>query len=631
MDSSIAIFVSHRIDFNCETPNNYLYHPVRCGAIYDQNISSIPGDNTGDNISEKRMQYCELTVQYWAWKNYVADYYGLCHYRRYFSFSDEIFEQDRFSVTEKNSIASCVSKYCLLDSKKMEDEIKKYDAIIPYGTDIRRALTGVRGGKLHYPHDVYEFWKAKTDQIDIKCVDKLIEVVKETQPRYYPYLLEYLQGTLFYGGCCYIMKRELFNELCEFQFKSLDVLTATFDMSAYKGELVRQPGFMGEILYGTFLLYLKKQGYKISEHQLVRFINPQKVTVAAGNQNKVADSSKKQPVPQMAKKAQGPSLPSSKKGKVREFLKKIAQKIFPAYRVSLRIEKLLCDMYNGAGETSGTKSKPVSTVPKATVLNRSIWDKRTLTSNEMLTIMCLAEEIKEEHTKSFSKYKNYYTGQSLVIVATGPSMVYYTQIPRLPHIGVNAAFKNPNIKLDYYFTTDYESRNDWFEDLKNYDFIKFFGQYSVGKYRDRFQVTEKLINENHAFRFFQGAPSEDIHLDIEQYPLMAFYSIAFQALHFAVYTNPKRIYLVGCDCSNAGYFDGSTQFSANPPKWVAGYKKMKEFVERFYPETEIVSVNPIGLRGLFQDVYTENFLKDHPEIDRSSCQILKITEDGVNV
>ena len=318
-----------------------------------------------------------------------------------------------------------------------------------------------------------------------------------------------------------------------------------------------------------------------------------------------------------------PPIPKGKK--FREFLKKIARKVFPAYRVSLRIEKLLCNIYDAVGVNSGKKSKSTpSTPPKPTVLQRSAWDKCTLTANEILTIRCLAEEIQKEHHKSFSKYKNYYTDNSLVIVATGPSMAYYTQIPGLPHIGVNAAFKNPNIKLDYYFTTDYESRNDWFEDLKNYDFIKFFGQYSVGTYRDRFQVTEKLVEENHAFRFFQGAPSEDIHLNIEHYPLMGFYSIAFQALHFAVYTNPKRIYLVGCDCSNAGYFDGSAQLFANLPKWVAGYKKMKAFVERFYPETEIVSINPIGLRGLFRDVYTESFLEDHPEIDRNGCEILEI-------
>ncbi|MDR0643885.1 MAG: DUF4422 domain-containing protein, partial [Treponema sp.] len=83
--SDIKIFVSHRIDKDSETINNPLFYPVRCGAVFDEREDkpNIPGDDTGDNISEKRLSYCELTVQYWAWKNVEADYYGLCHYRRY--------------------------------------------------------------------------------------------------------------------------------------------------------------------------------------------------------------------------------------------------------------------------------------------------------------------------------------------------------------------------------------------------------------------------------------------------------------------------------------------------------------------------------------------------------------------
>ena len=30
---------------------------------------------------------------------------------------------------------------------------------------------------------------------------------------------------------------------------------------------------------------------------------------------------------------------------------------------------------------------------------------------------------------------------------------------------------------------------------------------------------------------------------------------------------------------------------------------MKEFISQNYPETEIVSVNPVGLKGLFTDIY----------------------------
>ena len=91
----IKIFVSHRIDLDSVTIDNPLYVPVYCGAVYKDKSKRNPdiiGDDTGDNISEKRRSFCEYTVQYWAWKNVKAEYYGLCHYRRYLSFADRYFE-----------------------------------------------------------------------------------------------------------------------------------------------------------------------------------------------------------------------------------------------------------------------------------------------------------------------------------------------------------------------------------------------------------------------------------------------------------------------------------------------------------------------------------------------------------
>ena len=33
--------------------------------------------------------------------------------------------------------------------------------------------------------------------------------------------------------------------------------------------------------------------------------------------------------------------------------------------------------------------------------------------------------------------------------------------------------------------------------------------------------------------------------------------------------------------------------------------EIKKFVETYYPETEIISVNPVGLKGIFKDLYQE--------------------------
>lgn len=56
--------------------------------------------------------------------------------------------------------------------------------------------------------------------------------------------------------------------------------------------------------------------------------------------------------------------------------------------------------------------------------------------------------------------------------------------------------------------------------------------------------------------------------------------------------------------------------------WIEGYKEVKKLVEQHYPDTEIISINPVGLRGIFRDVYTESYLNAHPGMDLAGCQIL---------
>ena len=74
-------------------------------------------------------------------------------------------------------------------------------------------------------------------------------------------------------------------------------------------------------------------------------------------------------------------------------------------------------------------------------------------------------------------------------------------------------------------------------------------------------------------------------------------------MQFALFTNPRRIYLVGCDCSS-GYFDGTA--TPLPNEHLVGlWKEIKKFAEIYYPETEIICVNPVGLKGVFKDLVQE--------------------------
>lgn len=89
--TDIKIFVTHTPDSHKMRISNPLFYHVTAGSDFQKGklAQDMMADNTGDNISFKNKSYCELTTQYWAWKNVEAEYYGFCHYRRYFSFSSE--------------------------------------------------------------------------------------------------------------------------------------------------------------------------------------------------------------------------------------------------------------------------------------------------------------------------------------------------------------------------------------------------------------------------------------------------------------------------------------------------------------------------------------------------------------
>ena len=65
---------------------------IQVGASLSEQEICETRDNTGDNISAKNRQYCEMTALYWMWKNAKTDYVGLCHYRRRFDLTGEMLE-----------------------------------------------------------------------------------------------------------------------------------------------------------------------------------------------------------------------------------------------------------------------------------------------------------------------------------------------------------------------------------------------------------------------------------------------------------------------------------------------------------------------------------------------------------
>ena len=279
MNQDINIFVSNRIDLNSIQVDNPIYIPVYCGAVYKDKFADnfFMRDDTGDNISKKRNSYCEFTVQYWAWKNVVSEYYGLCHYRRYLSFSSRIYSVDMLGQVVENFLDyGTEQKYKLLANDYMRSVIKQYDAVVNKAVNITDVPTP--NGK---QTTVYGHWAAHDKVfIDKRTLPILLDTIQKEFPDYFEAANEYLYGQWHRGYNCYIMKADLFNAMCNFQFRILSIVENILYNSDYIGKCERTMGSLGEILYGIYIYYLKRQDkYKIKELQRVYFEETEKITV----------------------------------------------------------------------------------------------------------------------------------------------------------------------------------------------------------------------------------------------------------------------------------------------------------------------------------------------------------------
>lgn len=242
------------------------------------------------------------------------------------------------------------------------------------------------------------------------------------------------------------------------------------------------------------------------------------------------------------------------------------------------------------------------------------------------------------HQKTFLPYKNCYQGKDTVIVGAGPTLNNFTPINDCIYIGCNRVFLFDKVKFDYLFTIDKVGIDKYYEGFLQYEgnnCVKFIGDQNLG---ENFQIPESYIlhfpqDKIRRYKTVSGYLPDKFELDIDSMPLANGASVTLQAAQFALYTNPRRIYIVGVDCTVAQkqHFAGSSYDNkerGESAKFCDNYnismwKKLKEFASLYYPETEIISVNPVGLKGIFRDLYTENYIDEHPELKTEGVEILK--------
>ena len=221
---------------------------------------------------------------------------------------------------------------------------------------------------------------------------------------------------------------------------------------------------------------------------------------------------------------------------------------------------------------------------------------------------CRAEMMALSINKKLEIFKDASVGKSIYIVGGGPSVKYFMpEAQNAVFIGVNRAYKNDRYKFDFLFAQDHFP-----EGMK--DFLSYNGNnckkmLGITGYDYDIEIHESEIHGENIFRYvLESKQMQRIPQNITIKPFADMRGTVFSAIQFALYMNPKQIFLVGFDCSAGG--DIFTEKNENYGYQFISWKKISKFIKENWPEIEIVSINPVGLKGMFVDQYTEDFLQE---------------------
>lgn len=250
-------------------PRNACLVPVQVNAARAANKMDMARDDDGINISLKNPEYCELTAQYWEWKNVEADYYGLCHYRRFLCFAapENARYNERGQIEAEAIDDDNLSRFALEDEALTREVVEAYDVV----TGPQQLVSGLftpRGNQV----SAYRHWTAHHRALIMtEDLEKMLDVLDDVAPAVGRDTREYLNGRYFSGFNCFVMKKELFGQLCEIEFQVLAQLEQLVDLSHYCTQVSRIYGFMGEIISSGFMYHLEKNGYRVKHVPLVYF------------------------------------------------------------------------------------------------------------------------------------------------------------------------------------------------------------------------------------------------------------------------------------------------------------------------------------------------------------------------
>ena len=217
MNKDLNIFIAcHK---KCELPNQDGYIPLHVGAEGKKDLGFIK-DSSGENISLKNPNFCELTGLYWMWKNSKSKYIGLVHYRRYF------FKKSKYHTMDK-----------ILTKNEALEILNKYDVIVPKKIKLVGMNTRNQFAKFHHIEDY----------------DMCRKVIEEKYPKYLNSFDKVSNRKYFYAFNMCIMNKKQFDNYAKWLFDILFEVEKRVDISNYSPYEQRLFGFLSERLFNVWL------------------------------------------------------------------------------------------------------------------------------------------------------------------------------------------------------------------------------------------------------------------------------------------------------------------------------------------------------------------------------------------
>jgi hypothetical protein len=220
------------------------------------------------------------------------------------------------------------------------------------------------------------------------------------------------------------------------------------------------------------------------------------------------------------------------------------------------------------------------------------------------------------------QYKNKHQNQTCYIFGSGPTVNDFIEQEPGSYIGCNHIIKNEQIKnkLQYYFfghgymehnndnTPIYGNHKQEVDNLP-YDLEKF----AMVSRDNNIDVHGFTYDDIERLTTINALPCDinihNINKDLE-YNSFLNHSIVFPAIQFALYCGYTKIYLVGCDCngfyhSNSYHNNTNTNVDNSLVYW---WEQMYNFKQNYYPDVNINSINPQGLKNIMDnDIFTLNY------------------------